>query len=114
MGTRDQIVEMAAVAAGVDGSSINGETELWRDLHIGGDDMSELFLRLQEEFGVNLDGLDLNNFCPNENDVLLAQVTEWLRKRVGLGRELHYASMKVVDLIAAVESKSWSDRHNCG
>jgi len=112
MANRDQIVEIVAEAAGGDGSSINGETELWRDLHIGGDDMSELFVRLQKEFGVNLDGLDLKNFCPNENDVLLAQVTEWLRKKVGLGRGRHYSSMKVVDLISAVESKSWSDRHN--
>ena len=96
----------------MDVSAINGQSELWRDLHIGGDDMLELFLTLQEQFGVNLDGLDLKNICPNEDDVLLAQITEWVRKKVGLSPEMRYTSMKVGDLIAAVESKSWSDRHN--
>jgi len=112
MPTRDQIIAMVADAAGVDVSAINGQSELWRDLHIGGDDMLELFLTLQEQFGVNLDGLDLKNICPNEDDVLLAQITEWVRKKVGLSPEMRYTSMKVGDLIAAVESKSWSDRHN--
>ena len=103
---------MVAEAAGVDASAINGESELWRDLHIGGDDMLELFLRLQKQFGVNLDGLDLKNFCPNEDDVLLTQITEWVRKNVGLRPEMRYTSMKVSDLIASVESKNWSDRHD--
>jgi hypothetical protein len=57
-----------------------------------------------------LDGLDLKNFCPNEDDVLLAQITEWVRKKVGLRPEMRYTSMKVGDLIASVESKNWSDR----
>ena len=82
----DQIIAIVAEAAGVDDSAINVESEMWRDLHIGGDDMLELFLRLQEQFWVNLDGLDLKNFCPNEDDALLTQSPNGSERRLASPR----------------------------
>ena len=110
MSIADQIGKLVADTAGVEASKVTAESELWRDLRIGGDDMLELFLRIQREFGVNLEGLDLKTYSPNEDDVLPTQATEWLRNKFHLRPESRYASMKVADLIAAVESKNWTSR----
>jgi acyl carrier protein len=110
MSVAEQIVKLVAETAGVPVSTVSAETELWRDLRVGGDDMLELFLRIQSEFSVNLDGLDLKTYSPDEDDALLTQGSEWIRKKLHLHPDSRYASMKVADLIAAVESKSWSKR----
>jgi Protein of unknown function (DUF1493) len=108
MAIHEDVTAMVAEAAGVGASTIDLEVELWYDLRLGGDDMLNLFVRFQKTFGVNLDGLDLSTYAPNEDDVLLAQSTEWLRKRLCLKTEQRYKSLKVSDLIAAAESGSWS------
>ncbi len=110
MSVTEQIVKLVAETAGVEISNVSADKELWRDLRIGGDDMLELFLRIQREFGVNLDGLDLKTYSPNKDDVLPTQASEWLRNKFHLRPESRYASMKVADLISAVEARSWSNR----
>jgi hypothetical protein len=108
MAIRDDVAAMVADAAGVDTSALGLEIELWYDLRLGGDDMLNLFLIFQKTFGVNLDGLDLSTYCPNEDDVLLEQSAEWLRKRLRLNSKKRYESLRVSDLVAAAESGSWS------
>jgi putative transposase len=70
MSVTDEVRKMVADAAGVDSSKVNERTELWRDLRIGGDDMLELFLELQNRFRVDLSGVDLRSYSPNEDDVV--------------------------------------------
>ena len=108
MAIHEDVTAMVAEAAGVDASTIGLEIELWYDLRLGGDDMLNLFLHFQKTFGVNLDGLDLSTYSPNEDDVLLTQCTEWVRKRLHLNSKQRYKSLRVSDLLVAAESRSWS------
>jgi hypothetical protein len=110
MAIQEDVTAMVAEASGVDASTIGLEIELWYDLRLGGDDMLNLFLHFHKTFGVNLDGLDLSTYSPNEDDVLLVQSAEWLKKRLHLKPKQRYKSLRVSDLIAAAESGSWSKR----
>jgi acyl carrier protein len=110
MGIAEDVVQLVAEAAGIDASTIRSDSELWTDLHIGGDDMLELFLNLQKKFGMNLDGLDLSTYSPSEDDALVTQVSEWFATRLHLARRQRYTSMRVADLISAAQSGSWSGR----
>ncbi|MGA9901640.1 MAG: DUF1493 family protein [Terriglobales bacterium] len=110
MAIREDVAAMVAEAAGVDASAIGLEIELWYDLRLGGDDMLNLFLNLQKTFSVNLDGLHLPTYCPNEDDVLPEQSAECMRKRLRLNRKKRYESLRVSDLVAAAESGSWSQK----
>jgi hypothetical protein len=88
------------------GRKITPDTELYRDLGIYGDDLAfDVVVWATEEFG--LEGtVDVRKYAPPE------QSFHRLRKRLRhlLGREPHqYQSLKVRDVVAAIEAKRWPD-----
>jgi len=108
MSIAEEVVQMIREAANVDAAELRPDTQLWRDLRIGGDDMLELFLKLQKRYGVNLDGLHLPTYSPNEDDVITEQIAKWTRKKLHIAPSDRYKSLTVADLIAVAERKNWS------
>jgi acyl carrier protein len=103
----DEVIELVARAAGVDPAVIFLHSELWSDLRLGGDDMLELFLDLQKKYDLNLDGLHLPTYSPDEDDVLIEQIADWVKKKLHVPPSSNYKTLTVADLIAVVERKSW-------
>ena len=84
---------------------ITSETELYRDLRMYGDDLFELVLWANREFGVETN-LHVASYAPGEWPFL--RVFRFLAKTVGQ-RERQYASLKVRDVLSAIEAKRWQE-----
>jgi hypothetical protein len=85
-------------------ASITEETEVYLDLGIYGDEIVDLVWWLEKEFQVKTN-IDPFRFAPREANFF------GLRRAIRrmLGREAQYESLKVRDLIAAIEAKRWPD-----
>jgi hypothetical protein len=84
---------------------ITCDTELYYDLMIYGHDLFELVSWLEREFAVPPD-LNLSRYGPNE--VPLFRPLQMVRRILGL-QEPRYESLKVRDIIAAINAKRWPD-----
>jgi hypothetical protein len=84
-------------------SPIICDTEVYRDLKLYGDDLFELSIWLYREFGVR-PTLDPGIYAPGEQPFL----RRLFRIMTGLD-EPQYKSLKVRDIIAAIEAKRWPD-----
>ncbi len=82
--------------------SITENTEIYRDLGIYGDDMVDLVWWLNKEFGVKS---NINPFRYTPPESPFFRVILAARRMMGI--EPHYESLKVGDIIAAINAKSW-------
>jgi hypothetical protein len=80
------------------------DTEVYRDLGIYGDDIVDLVWWLEKEFGVKTN-INPFRFAPGEAPFFA--VFRAIRKLIG--RERQYESLKVRDIVAAIEVKRWPD-----
>ena|ERR1700733_4821017 len=85
-------------------ASISEDTELYRDLRIYGDEIASLVWWLEKEFGVKT---NINPFKFAPRELPFAFVLRPIGKILGL--EPQYRSLKVRDLLAAIEAKRWPD-----
>lgn len=83
---------------------ITEDTEVYRDLGIYGDEIVDLVWWLDREFGVKA-SIDPFRYAPHEFP--FAQVFRAMRNAVGM--EKKYKSLKVRDIVAAIEAKRWPD-----
>jgi acyl carrier protein len=83
---------------------ITEDTEVYRDLEIYGDELVELIWWLEREFGVT-PNVDSFKFAPREFPFSWALHAI---RRV-MGREPEYNSLKVRDIVAAIETKRWPE-----
>ena len=101
------ILALVADAAAVRASAISPSTEIWNDLRIGGDDLDELLLAFQKKFGVNLDGVDIRIYAPDEAGVILFNAWDWLAPKLNL-KKAKFPSLTIADLIRAAQTRAWS------
>jgi hypothetical protein len=80
------------------------QTEVYRNLGIYGDDLFDLLLWINKEFGVTLD-LNIADYGPTEWPFL--RIRKLLSKFFG-ERETVYKSLKVGDVVSAVETNRCS------
>ena len=85
---------------------ITCDTEIFHDLGIYGDDVLELVLWLHKEFGVETTNFNLARHVPGENAFLVNW--RWLGTLLGI-EESQYKSLKVRDILAAIEAQRWPD-----
>jgi hypothetical protein len=86
------------------------DTEVYRDLGIYGDEIVDLVVWLSEEFGIA--GVTSPFvYAPREFPYAFPFL-EWfcaVTRALGIGAKPHYKSLKVRDLIAAIEAKRWPE-----
>lgn len=85
---------------------IVGDTEIYGDLNVYGDDIVELIWWLDKEFGVKSTGIDPFRYAPREP--LFFPFRRTLRRLFGI-KPSQYESFKVRDIIAAIEAGRWPD-----
>ena len=85
---------------------ITEDTEVFGDLCIWGDEIVELVWWLDKEFGLKSAGIDPFHFAPKEGN--FSPLQRALRKFFGI-KPLQYESLKVRDIIAAIEAGRWPD-----
>lgn len=85
-------------------SPITENTEVYGDLAIYGDEIVSLVWWLEKEFGVETN-INPFKFAPHESP--LAFILRPIRKTLGL--EPRYRSLKVRDILTAIETKRWPD-----
>ena len=83
---------------------ITENTEVYRDLKIYGDEIVSLVWWLEKEFGVKTN-INPFKYAPHELPLVWAVLP--IRKILGI--EPHYKSLKVGDILAAIEAKRWPD-----
>ena len=83
---------------------ITEETEVFRDLEIYGDDIVVLLWWLDKEFGVK-PTIDPFKYAPREIPFFGALMA--LKRLAGIQKE--YKSLKVRDLVAAIDAGRWPD-----
>ncbi len=105
----DEVVQLVANVSGVRPSEITPVTEIWNDLRIGGDDLDELLLSFQQRFGVEMQGVDLRIYAPDELGTSLCIAWDWVAPKLHL-KKATFPSLTVADLIAAAQSKTWTTR----
>jgi acyl carrier protein len=76
---------------------ITPDTEVFSDLGIYGDDLFELVLWLNKKFEVATN-LELGRYAPSEAPFF------WIQKLIS---RRQYDSLKIQDVIAAIEAKRW-------
>ncbi len=86
-------------------SPITLDTEVYYDLQVYGDDVFELVLWLNKEFGVEMN-LKLEDYAPTEGGIF--ELRQILRRMIGKSLP-QYKSLKVRDMVAAIEAKRWPD-----
>ena len=96
-----KVAERLALMAGVSSAGITPDTEVYLDLGICGLDLLDLELWAQKEFGVEPD-LAIGDYVPPEGCNFLITLVRWL-----IGRKKHYKSLKVRDVLDAIEAKRW-------
>jgi hypothetical protein len=86
-------------------SPITEDTEVYGDLRIYGDEIVSLVWWLEKEFGVKTN-VDPFRFAPTE--LPFASVLRPMGKILGFQRQ--YESLKVRDILAAIDAKRWPDK----
>lgn len=83
---------------------ISEDTEVYRDLEIYGDELVDLVWWLEKEFGVT-PNVDPFRYAPREFPF------SWALRAISkaIGREPEYTSLKVRDIVAAIETKRWPE-----
>jgi hypothetical protein len=90
-------------------SPIACETEVYQDLKIHGDVLVfDLILWLHDEFGVE-PNLHFADYAPSEWHALMLGRLGLALRRLWRKNEPQYKSLKVGDIIAAIEAKRWPD-----
>ena len=84
-------------------TQIIGSTRIYHDLGIAGDDMDDLFVEIQNEFGTSFNKFDFKNYCPNDLDAFIDHVTF----KIGLGGK--WDPFTVDHLVQVVKSGAWFD-----
>jgi hypothetical protein len=84
--------------------SITGDTEIYRDPGIYGDEIVDLVWWLEREFGVKT---NINPFKCAPHESPFFQASRAMRRLIGL--EPQYERLTVRDILAAIEAKRWSD-----
>jgi hypothetical protein len=85
-------------------ASISEDTEVYGDLRIYGDEIVSLVWWLEREFGVKT---NINPFRFAPRELPFAFVLRLIGKALRL--EPQYGSLKVRDILAAIEAKQWPD-----
>jgi hypothetical protein len=83
---------------------ITEDTEVYRDLGIYGDEIVDLVWWLEREFGVTTN-IDPFEYAPHEHPFFRA--LKKIRKIMGI--EPQYKSLRVRDIIAAIDAKRWPE-----
>jgi len=83
---------------------ITEDTEVYGDLRIYGDEIISLVWWIEKEFGVRT---NINPFRYAPREIPFSSALRLLRKI--LGHEPRYKSLKVRDILAAIEAKRWPD-----
>lgn len=82
---------------------------MFRDLGVDGDDAEELLLRLKQEFGVDLEGVQFErHFGPegfNPLALLMPSWWRWQRERIPI---------RIQDLVDAARTGKWPIRYPMG
>lgn len=84
--------------------AITEDTEVYRDLNIYGDEIVDLVWWLEREFGV-APNIDPFKHAPREFPFSWT----WHTIRKVIGREPAYESLRVRDIVAAVEAGRWPE-----
>jgi len=79
---------------------VNLDDEVYYDLRIYGDDLYDLLSEISVEFGTDFSRLNINKYSPGEG-------TELWRPLLRLLGARPYKSLKVKDIVSAVEASSW-------
>jgi len=82
---------------------IDGNTRLYQDLGIAGDDMSELLILIYKNFGTSFQDMLFERYCPDEVDAFY----DFILRKVGLGSK--WTPLTVAHLTQVVKSGSWFD-----
>jgi hypothetical protein len=98
----DQLLRMTAPQRRP--SPITEGTEVYCDLGIYGDDIVELIWWLEKEFGVTTN-INPSRYAPGE--MPFSPIVRSIGKILGF--ETQYESLKVRDILAAIEAKRWPD-----
>jgi hypothetical protein len=83
---------------------ITADTEVYGDLRIYGDDIVDLVWWLDKEFGLKT---NINPFLYAPTEFPFIQILRPIRKAFGIERQ--YKSLKVRDIVAAIEAGRWPD-----
>jgi hypothetical protein len=83
---------------------ITEETEIYRNLGIFGDEIVDLVWWLEKEFGVKT---NVNPFRYAPREGAFVGMLRMIRKIMAFGAQ--YESLKVRDILAAIEAKRWPD-----
>ena len=104
---RDQVVALLRAMQANPGEIIGPETRLREDLQMDGDDATDFFEALADQFVVDLSTLDLCRFFNDEGHVIWSPAG-MLGRLLGYHREPK-GSITVAHLISVVNSGQWSD-----
>ena len=99
----ERLLQVAAPTKRV--KHISCDTEVYRDLGIQGDDFFELLLWINKEFGVEMN-LNWAEYVPGEWECFF--ILRFL-KNISNWHGSQYKSLRVHDIIAAIETKRWHD-----
>ncbi len=80
--------------------NLTRETELRKDLKLGGDDAVEFMIAFGKEFNVDISSLDLNKYFPPEGDRILPAIIHFF----SLKKAPKYFSLTLGDLETAVKN----------
>ena len=84
-------------------TKIVGETRIYQDLGIAGDDVDELLEEIQSKFGTSFREMDFDKYRPNDLDAFIDYITF----KVGLGGK--WTPFTVDHLAQVVKAGSWFD-----
>jgi acyl carrier protein len=84
--------------------AITEDTEIYDDLGIYGDEIVDLVWWLEKEFGVECN-INPFKYAPHEFPFFWA----WRLAQKVIGIRPQYKSLKVRDVVAAIEAKRWPD-----
>lgn len=108
---RVRIVEYLTGVAPLDkqNAPIGEETELYYDLGLYGDDLFEMTIWMEKEFGMEPTGYMLRRAPPESFMPPFSDILNWLYRRCLRRPKKRYGSLKVRDVINAAAAGSWPD-----
>ena len=101
-----QVVELVQSATVVQ-RNVTMDDEVYDDLRIWGDDLYDIFSTLADRFGTDFSALCISDYAPGEG-------VSFVRPLLRLFGARPFKSLKVRDIVAAVEAGSWKKRNDDG